>query len=104
MSGEQVYWDHGPTAPLRVKSINVLAVTCAFDGTPEATIYGVATVESEALPYASGTFPFRIRLRDGGEPPSSDTYGILVGNAYYSGEMPLQGGNVQIHRSPGLTL
>jgi hypothetical protein len=28
-----------------------------------------------------------------------DTYEILVGNGYYSGDKKLEGGNVQIHKS-----
>jgi hypothetical protein len=36
---------------------------------------------------------------DSGEPGTADTYDILVGNGYYTGEdRPLQGGNVQIRR------
>jgi hypothetical protein len=97
--GSQEYTDHGPATPVHVKSTQILAVVC--EGNNRATVWGTATVTSDAVQYASGTFPFRVSVMDSGEPGRADTYDILVGNGYYSGEdRPLQGGNIQIHR-PG---
>ena len=94
VKGSQEYTDHGPSALVHVKSTEILAVVCEGN---RATIYGVAKATSDTLPYASGTFPFRVRVMDSGEPGRDDTYGILVGNGYWSGdERPLEGGNVQI--------
>lgn len=45
----------------------------------------------------SGSFNFRIDLKDAGEPGSSDTYRIRLSTGYDSGEKVLEGGNVQIH-------
>jgi uncharacterized protein (DUF2141 family) len=92
--GSQEYTDHGPAADMNVKSTELLAVFCEGN---RATIYGTARVQSGTLTSASGTFPFRVRVVDSGEPGRADTYGILVGNGYWSSdERPLQGGNVQI--------
>nr|MBA3311207.1 Ig-like domain-containing protein [Nocardioidaceae bacterium] len=90
VSGEQVYTDHGPVQPMQVKSVEMLALTCTANKR-EATLYGLAKVDQML-----NTVPFRIRLRDSGQPRRGDMYGILVGNGYYSGEQPLQGGNVVI--------
>ena len=95
VKGSQEYTDHGPAAELHVKSTQILAVVCEGNS---ATIYGVANVTAE-LPLASGTFPFRVRVTDMGEPgsqPGPDKYGILVANGYYTGDQPLQGGNIQV--------
>ena len=89
-SGEEEYQDHGPAADLNVHSIAVLAVTCSDDGT-EASIFGTATLGG------SGSFDFRIDVKDLGEPGTSDTYRIRLSNGYDSGEQILSGGNVQIH-------
>jgi hypothetical protein len=87
--GQQEYQDHGPAQPLNVHSISVLAIVC--EGTMEASIYGQATIDG------SGSFFYRIRVTDMGEPGvGTDTYWILLGNGYDSGEQPLEGGNVQI--------
>jgi len=45
----------------------------------------------------SGSFNFRIDLKDLGEPGLSDTYRIRLSTGYDSGERVLEGGNVQIH-------
>ncbi len=93
VKGSQEYTDH--SAGLHVKSTEILAVVCEGNS---ATIYGVANVTAQQ-PLASGTFPFRVRVTDMGEPgsqPGPDKYGILVGNGYYTGDQPLQGGNVQV--------
>ena len=85
--GETEYTDHG-RPPMKVKSIHVLAVVCTES---EAVIYGEASVNG------NGPYVYRIRVTDAGQ-RGSDTYGILVSSGYYSGEQPLRGGNVQIHR------
>ncbi len=94
VSGSQEYTDHRPNASVHVKSIEILAVTCEGN---RATIYGTARVESGTAAYLGGTFPFRISVMDSGEPGRTDTYDILVGNGYCSGEdWPLQGGNILV--------
>jgi hypothetical protein len=91
--GSQEYTDHGPATAVHVKSTQILAVVCEGN---QATVYGVADVTSGGV---TATFPFRVSVMDSGEPGRADTYDILVGNGYYSGEdRPLQGGNIQIHR------
>ena len=89
-AGQQQYQDHGPAMDVNVHSIDVLAVTCSADGT-QASIFGTATVNG------SGTFDYRIDLKDLGEPGRNDTYRIRLSNGYDSGEQTLLGGNVQIH-------
>ena len=90
-SGQQQYRDRGPAQPMRVNSINVLAIVC--DGATEASIYGQATIDG------SGSFFFRIKVKDVAEPGvGQDTYWIILENGYNSGEHTLGGGNVQIHR------
>jgi beta-propeller repeat-containing protein len=90
VSGQEEYQDHGPADPMNVHSINVLAVVCSADGT-EATIFGQATIDG------LGSFDYRIRVKDAGEPGTSDQYGILLSTGYFSGDQTLEGGNVQIH-------
>ncbi|MDQ3778357.1 MAG: Ig-like domain-containing protein, partial [Actinomycetota bacterium] len=90
VSGQEEYQDHGPAEPINVHSLNVLAVTCSADR-KEASIYGQARIDGE------GSHFYRIRVSDLAEPGRhSDTYGILLDTGYYSGEQPLEGGNVQI--------
>lgn len=94
--GEETYQDHSALTPLTVKSTEVLAIVCDPDRT-RADIYGLGTVNGLTPPV-----PYRIRVRDLGEPgstPGPDTYQIITA-AYASGpeDNPLQGGNVQIHR------
>lgn len=90
LKGQEQYQDHGPATPMNVHSIDVVAVVCSRDGT-QASIFGTATVNG------SGSFDYRIDLKDLGEPGSSDTYRIRLSNGYDSGEQTLSGGNVQIH-------
>ncbi|HUH15873.1 MAG TPA: post-COAP-1 domain-containing protein [Gaiellaceae bacterium] len=90
LKGQQQYNDHGPATPMNVHSIDVDAVVCSQDGT-QASIFGTATVNG------SGSFDYRIDLKDLGEPGSSDTYRIRLSNGYDSGEQTLFGGNVKIH-------
>jgi hypothetical protein len=89
-SGDEEYQDHGWVQPLDVHSIVVQALTCTPDRV-HAVVYGTATVDG------AGSYPFRIEVSDLGEPGNLDTYSILVGSGYYSGERTLEGGNVQIH-------
>jgi len=91
VQGQETYQDHGPAQALTVKSIDVLAIVC--EGSSEASIYGKATVDG------SGSFFYRIKVKDLAEPGiGADTYWILVANGYSSGEHTLEGGNVQIRR------
>jgi hypothetical protein len=88
--GQQTYRDHGPAQPMRVKSINVLAVTCSPDRT-QADIFGEATVDG------SGSFDYRIHVRDNGQPGKGvDQYEIEVSNGYGSGLQTLKAGNIKI--------
>jgi hypothetical protein len=90
--GQEQYRDHGPVQPLNVHSINVMAIVCDGPGL-EASIYGQATING------AGSFFYRIKVRDLGEPGAGfDTYWILLETGYTSGEQTLEGGNVQIRR------
>jgi hypothetical protein len=75
---------------MNVHSINVLAVVCT-ELPLQASIYGTATIDG------SGSFFYRIQVTDLGEPGTSDVYGILLSNGYFSGDQTLEGGNIQIH-------
>ena len=90
LKGQEEYQDHGPATDLNVHSIEIQSVVCSRDGT-QASIFGTATVNG------SGSFNFRIDLKDLGEPGSSDTYRIRLSNGYDSGVQVIEGGNVQIH-------
>jgi hypothetical protein len=88
--GQQVYQDLGPAQPLKLHSLNVLAVVC--DGSTRASIFGQATIDG------SGVVNFRINVQDLGEPgKGQDTYWLLMDD-YNSGEQILRGGNIQIRR------
>ena len=90
-SGNQRYEDRGPAQPLTVEAISVLAIVCG--GTTQADIYGQATIDG------SGSFSYRISVKDLGEPGNgTDTYSILLETGYSSGEQTLEAGNVQIRR------
>jgi hypothetical protein len=89
-SGNEEYQDHGPIQPMNVNALTVEAVICSDDRT-SAEIYGQASVDGD------GEYEYRIRVHDGGEPGTDDTYGIFIpGVLYNSGEQQLEGGNVQI--------
>lgn len=90
-SGQQTYQDHGPLQPLMFKALSVDAVVCN-EARDEAQIYGMGSVDG------TGSYQYEIRLTDGGEPGTDDTYGITIATlpAYLSGERTLDGGNVQI--------
>jgi hypothetical protein len=93
-SGNEEYQDHGPAQPMNFKATNILAITCTPDF-KTANVYGTATIDG------SGSFAFRIRMTDNGDPGiGMDVYGIIVSNGYLSGDKVLQGGNIQIHKLP----
>lgn len=89
-TGEEEYMDHGPASPMNVHSTTIDAVVCSRDGT-EASIFGTATIGG------TGTFGFRIDVKDLGEPGSNDAYRIRLSNGYDSGQQTLNSGNIQIH-------
>jgi hypothetical protein len=92
-AGQEEYEDHGPARPLNFHSTEIISVVCSTDG-KEAQIFGDGTVDG------SGSFSFRIRVRDQAEPGAgADIYGILISNGYASGDQTLEGGNVQIKRN-----
>jgi hypothetical protein len=91
-SGQEEYQDHGPASELDFHSLDIASVVCSEDS-KEASIFGDGSVDG------SGSFAFRIRVRDEAEPGAgADVYGILLANGYASGDRTLVGGNVQIHR------
>ena len=93
VQGNEEYQDHGPAEPRNVKSTQILATTCTTDTQPQtASIFGRATIDG------SGDFVFRIDVADGGNGGSNDSYGIMLSDGYTSGQQPLQGGNVNIHK------
>ncbi len=88
--GNQEYQDHGPALNINVKSTKILAVACSADR-KQASIYGQATING------SGSYAFRIDVRDVAEPGvGKDTYRMLLSNGYDSGAGILQAGNIQI--------
>jgi len=91
VQGQQEYQDQGPAQPMNVHSTEITATTCSDDLTM-ASIFGKATIDG------AGSHVFRIDVRDGGSGGSNDNYGITLDNLYMSGQQPLQGGNVTIHK------
>jgi hypothetical protein len=90
--GQEEYHDHGPVQPMKVKSIEVVAVMCD-DAGREASIYGHATIDGK------GSFFYRIKVKDLAEAGTGqDTYWIVLQNGYDSGEQVLEGGNVQVRQ------
>jgi len=90
VKGQQEYRDHGPAQPQKVKSIQILALTCNPQRT-QATIFGLARIDGQ------GSHLFRIDVEDLGEPGRGiDTYRILLDTGYDSGSHTLTGGNIQI--------
>jgi Bacterial Ig-like domain (group 1) len=93
VQGSEEYQDQGPADPRNVKSTQILATTCTTDTQPQAaSIFGRATIDG------SGDFVFRIDVTDGGNGGSTDSYGIMLSDGYSSGQQPLGGGNVDIHK------
>ena len=95
--GHQVYVDHGPTTPLRFRSVVMTAVLCNPDAR-RALMIGTGTVE---LPSgAEQAVQYEIEVGDFGEFPFSppDSYRITLtgGFSYTSGEQPVEQGNIQI--------
>ena len=91
VQGQQEYQDKGPVQPMNVHSTEITATTCSDDRTM-ASIFGKATIDG------AGSHVFRIDVRDGGSGGSNDNYGITLDNGYMSGQQPLRGGNVTIHK------
>jgi len=91
VQGQQEYQDQGPMQPMNVHSTEITATTCSGDLTM-ASIFGKATIDG------AGSHVFRIDVKDGGSGGSNDTYGIILDTGYMSGQQPLQGGNVTIHK------
>jgi hypothetical protein len=90
-SGQEEYQAHGPATTINVHSLTVLAVVCSADRM-SASIFGTATVNG------SGSYDFRIDVKDLGEPGRNDRYRIRLSNGYDSGDQQLlPGGNIQIH-------
>jgi lamin tail-like protein/Big-like domain-containing protein len=93
VQGHQTYQDHGPVQPMNVNSTEITATTCSQDRTT-ASIFGEATIDG------AGEHVFRIDVTDGGSGGSNDTYGItLQTTGYMSGQQPLGGGNITIHKN-----
>jgi hypothetical protein len=92
VSGNEEYQDHGPVQPMNAHG-NILVVTCS-PGQTAATIFGNATVDG------SGSYLYRIDVKDMGEPGDEDTYRFRLEppSTYDSGEQTLMGGNIQIHQ------
>jgi hypothetical protein len=95
-TGQQTYHDHGPLQPLDFKALTIEAVICSNDRT-DAELYGRGTVNG------SGSYEYRIKLHDDGEPGTGDMYGITIAGlpsplptVYASGDQTLDGGNIQI--------
>jgi hypothetical protein len=89
--GEETYEDRGPATPLKVKSIEILAVKCNRSRT-QASIFGTAKISGQ------GPVDLRIDVADRGKTGTTDTYRIRLTNGYNSGEQKLEQGDVQIHK------
>jgi hypothetical protein len=93
-TGEQTYHDHGPLQPLDFKALTVDTVICDQDEMT-AEIYGMGSVDG------AGSYQYRIKVDDEGEPGTDDKYGIVIAGSppfpgYASGDQQLEGGNIQI--------
>lgn len=84
-SGRAAYVDRGPAEPFRLRSKSVDALVCEGRG---ATIFGSATV-------GGTTTAFRVDVEDRGQPGRRDTYRIVLGTGYDSGEQTLERGNIR---------
>jgi hypothetical protein len=92
-TGQQEYQDQGPVHPMNVHSIDITATACNATFT-EASIFGEATIDG------AGMWVFRIDVVDMG-PSTGDRYRIRVmtmTGLYDSGDQPLKGGNITIHK------
>lgn len=88
VTGEEEYQDHG-LVPQNMHG-EPMALVCDPDR-KSGTIFGKGTVNG------LGSFWFRIKVKDAGEPGTMDMYGMLISNGYWSGDKLLSGGNIQIH-------
>jgi hypothetical protein len=79
---QEQFTDEGPATTLEVHSISIQTVLCSADKT-EATIFGTAIING------TGSFDFRIDVKDLGQPGRNDTYRIRLSNGYDSGEQKL---------------
>ena len=81
--GQEEYHDQGPVQPLNIHSINVQAIVCESGGT-QASIFGQATING------AGSFIYRIRVQDLGEPGAGhDTYWLLLVKRSRGGPLPI---------------
>ena len=110
IKGSLEFQDHGPATDMNVHSKGVTSGIC-FDGDVSvsvssvsrfaaadetfayATITGVATIDGQ------GAYEYTLELADAGEPGRADLFRLTLSNGYDTGEQPLLGGNVQIHKS-----
>jgi hypothetical protein len=90
VSGQEQYQDLGPANPMNVHSITVLSIVCASNF-QSASIFGTATING------SGSFDFRIDVKDLDNLGLPDHYRMTLSTGYDSGDQPLGGGNVTIH-------
>lgn len=92
VKGQEQYQDHGPAQPRNVHSLELTAMTCTDDLT-SGTIFGTAAVDG------AGEYVFRIDVTDGDNGAAADSYGLIMSDGYASGQKPLEGGNVNIHKN-----
>ena len=92
IKGSLEYQDHGPATDINVHSKTVTSGFCISDAFAAATITGIATIDGE------GSYEYTLDLVDAGEPGRADLFRLRLSNGYDSGEQPLLGGNVQIHK------
>jgi hypothetical protein len=92
VKGSLEYQDHGPSTDVNVHSKTVTSGFCVSDAFAAATITGIATVDGE------GSYEYTLDLVDSGEPGRADLFRLRLSNGYDSGEQPLLGGNIQIHK------
>jgi streptogramin lyase len=90
VSGQEQYQDLGPASPMNVHSINVLSIVCASNF-QSASIFGTATING------SGSFDYRIDVKDLDSLGLPDHYRMTLSTGYDSGDQPLGGGNITIH-------
>jgi hypothetical protein len=92
VSGQEEYQDHGPAQPFNLHG-DPLVITCHPTDPTQATIFGDATIDG------TGSYTFRIDVKDMAEPGrGADTYRIQIEGGYDSGNQTLQGGNVQVKK------
>lgn len=92
VKGKLEFQDHGPATNINVHSMRVTSGFCISDAFAAATITGVATIDGQ------GSYEYTLDLVDAGEPGRADLFRLRLSNGYDTGEQPLLGGNVQIHK------